>query len=86
MDLYVLELTKEDPVDHAYVKKKNGEGKGDCTVPVMMYRISHFLSFDEIVVIIEFALPPHPPCASLVWRSKPINGGEATIFGDRNKF
>ena len=55
MDLYVLELTKEDPVDHAYVKK-NGEGKGDCTVPVMMYRISHFLSFDEIVVIIEFAL------------------------------
>ena len=44
MDLYVLELTKEDPVDHTYVKK-NGEGKGDCTVSVMMYRISHFLFF-----------------------------------------
>ena len=27
MDLYVLELTKEDPVDHAYVKKKMAKEK-----------------------------------------------------------
>ena len=32
MDLYVLELTKEDPVDHTYVKKMAKEKE--------MYRIS----------------------------------------------
>ena len=81
MDLYVLELTKEDPVDHTYVKiKRKWRRKRRCTVSVI------FFLFDEIVVIIEFALPPHPPCAGLVWRSKLINGGGATMFGDRNKF
>ena len=40
MDLYVLELTKEDPVDHTYVKKEKEKAKAK-----EMYRTSHFLSF-----------------------------------------
>ena len=40
MDLYVLELTKEDPVHHTYVKNKKEKAKEK-----EMYRTSHFLSF-----------------------------------------